>query len=139
MQEVASAGCGRLEPERIADIAEQAAARHDISSTLVRAVIRQESGGDPCAVSPKGALGLMQIMPQVAQELDLVSPFEPEQNVDAGVRKLKQLLRRFDGDLPLVLAAYNAGPGAVERSGGVPEFRETKRYVASVLSALQIQ
>jgi soluble lytic murein transglycosylase-like protein len=137
--DVAPPGCHRIEDERIAGLADKAAARHEVSSALIRAVIRQESGGDPCAVSPKGALGLMQIMPEVADELNLASPFDAEQNIDAGVRRLKQLLGRFNSDLSLALAAYNAGEGAVERSGGVPNFEETKRYVASVLAAIHAQ
>lgn len=133
------ASCGAVPVAAIAAIAEQTAARHGVSSALIRAVIQQESGGNACAVSPKGALGLMQIMPEVAQEVGLASPFDPVENANAGGRILKQLLTRFSGDLPLVLAAYNAGSGAVERAGGVPNYPETKQYVASILKALNWQ
>jgi soluble lytic murein transglycosylase-like protein len=128
--------CEKVAPSQIATIVDETAARHSVSSALIRAVIQQESGGNSCAVSPKGALGLMQIMPGVAQEYRLLQPFDPVGNVDTGVRVLKQPLARFTGNLPLTLAAYNAGSAAVERAGGVPDYPETREYVASVLEAL---
>ena len=129
--------CEKIAPSQLAVIADDAAARHGVSSALIRAVIQQESGGNPCAVSSKGALGLMQIMPQVANELQLTQPFDPVGNIDAGGRLLKQLLTRFNSDLPLALAAYNAGAGAVERAGGVPNYPETQGYVSAILTALK--
>jgi membrane-bound lytic murein transglycosylase B len=111
---------------------EQAAARHNVDPNLVRAVVKVESNFNPNAVSRKGAMGLMQLMPSTARQLKVKNPFDPEQNVDAGVRHLKQLLESYGGDVKLTLAAYNAGAGAVARSSGVPHFAETQNYVRRI-------
>ncbi len=111
---------------------EQAAARHNVDPNLVRAVVKVESNFNPNAVSRKGAMGLMQLMPSTARQLKVKNPFDPEQNVDAGVRQLKQLLENYGGNVKLTLAAYNAGAGAVARSSGVPHYAETQNYVRRI-------
>jgi Transglycosylase SLT domain len=110
----------------------EAAARHNVDPNLVRAVIKVESNFNPNAISRKGAMGLMQLMPSTARQLNVKNPFDPEQNVDAGVRHLKQLLENYGGDIKLTLAAYNAGAGAVARSSGVPRYAETQNYVRRI-------
>jgi soluble lytic murein transglycosylase-like protein len=110
-----------------------AARRHGLDPALVLAVVSVESGFRPEAVSPKGAQGLMQLMPRTAASLGVEDAFDPEQNVDAGVRHLEALVRQYGGDLTRALAAYNAGQGAVARYGGVPPYRETRAYVRRVL------
>src|SRR6202051_5167868 len=111
---------------------EQAAARHNVDPNLVRAVVKVESNFNPNALSRKRAMGLMQLMPSTARQLNVKNPFDPEQNVDAGVRHLKQLLESYGGDVRLTLAAYNAGAGAVARSSGVPRYAETQNYVRRI-------
>lgn len=109
-----------------------AAARHNVDPNLVRAVVKVESNFNSNAVSRKGAMGLMQLMPSTARSLNVKNPFDAQQNVDAGVRHLKQLLENYGGDVNLTLAAYNAGAGAVARSSGVPHFAETQNYVRKI-------
>ena len=110
----------------------QAAARHNVDPSLVRSVVKVESNFNPNAVSRKGAMGLMQLMPSTARSLNVSNPFDPAQNVDAGVRHLRKLLDSYGGNVRLSLAAYNAGSGAVARSAGVPHFRETQNYVRRI-------
>jgi soluble lytic murein transglycosylase-like protein len=119
-------------PEEIDAAIAMAAARHNVDPNLVRAVIKVESNFNANAVSRKGAMGLMQLMPATARQLNVKNPFDPEQNIDAGVRHLKQLLENFGGDVSLTLAAYNAGAGAVARSAGIPHFAETQNYVRRI-------
>ena len=116
-------------------IVREAAERHRVDPALVRAVIETESGWNPAAKSRKGAIGLMQLIPTTAQRFGVNDAWSPQQNVDAGVRYLKVLLQRYDGNLDLALAAYNAGEGAVDRAHGIPAFRETRDYVQKVQNA----
>jgi soluble lytic murein transglycosylase-like protein len=109
-----------------------AAARHNVDPNLVRSLVKVESNFNPNAVSRKGAMGLMQLMPSTARSLNVSNPFDPTQNVDAGVRHLRELLDSYGGNVPLSLAAYNAGSGAVARSAGIPHFRETQDYVRRI-------
>lgn len=111
---------------------DKAASRHNVDPNLVRALVKVESNFNPNAVSRKGAMGLMQLMPQTARRLNLTNPFNPEQNIDAGVRHLKELLDSYGGDVRLSLAAYNAGMGAVARSSGIPHYAETRNYVRRI-------
>lgn len=124
-------GAGFSELEINAAI-DKAASKHNVDPNLVRALVKVESNFNPNAVSRKGAMGLMQLMPQTARQLNLTNPFNPEQNVDAGVRHLKQLLESYGGDVRLSLAAYNAGSGAVARSAGIPRYAETRNYVRRI-------
>jgi soluble lytic murein transglycosylase-like protein len=116
-------------------LVKEAAERHRIDPALIRAVIETESGWNAAAVSRKGAVGLMQLVPSTAQRFGVKDMFSPKQNVDAGVRYLKSLLERYNGNLELALAAYNAGEGAVDRARGVPAYRETRNYVQRVQDA----
>jgi soluble lytic murein transglycosylase-like protein len=134
---VAAADCDALPAARLDPLIDASAKRHGVKPELVRAVIQQESGGRPCAVSVKGAQGLMQLMPNTADELHVVDPFDPAQNVDAGTRFLKALLERFKGDLTSALGAYNAGPNAIGKDGRLPAIAETQDYVSEILKNLK--
>lgn len=111
-----------------------ASSRYNVDADLIRAVIKAESDFNATARSRKGAMGLMQLMPDTARLHNVVDAYNPEENVEAGVRHLRMLLDRYRGDLELSLAAYNAGSGAVERHAGIPPFAETQEYVRRVLS-----
>jgi soluble lytic murein transglycosylase-like protein len=132
----ADAGAQRSEPllEKTSydPIIERAATVHGVDPRLVRAVIQVESSFQPRARSPKGAMGLMQLMPATARRYSAKNPYDPTSNIDAGTKHLKALLNEFE--LPLALAAYNAGERAVRRFGGIPPFAETRAYVAKVMS-----
>ncbi|MBN2158349.1 MAG: lytic transglycosylase domain-containing protein [Spirochaetes bacterium] len=121
--------------EEIRKLADHYALANRVSPELVRAVIETESNYNPRAVSPKGAKGLMQLMPSVINDLGVKDPFNPGENISAGVTMLKDLLVEYDGDYKKALSAYNAGRRAVNESGGVPDFPETQEYVKKVIDA----
>jgi hypothetical protein len=115
------------------DLIREAAAKYDLEPALIRSVMRMESGFDPFAVSRVGAMGLMQLMPAVAEEMGVSDPFDARQNIMAGSQLLRNLLERHNGNLALTLASYNAGPGAVANYGNkVPPFKETRNYVKRI-------
>jgi hypothetical protein len=122
-------------PPHLERIVDEAAQRHNLDPALVNAVISTESGWNTQAVSDRGAMGLMQLVPGTAERFGVENPFDPAQNIDGGTAYLKTLLDRYNGDLNLSLAAYNAGEHAVDRSGGIPPFWETRQYVRKVKNA----
>jgi soluble lytic murein transglycosylase-like protein len=130
--------CDRIADPVVAPIIEDAAKAQQLEPKLLRAVIEQESGYHACAVSPKGAMGLMQLMPPTVDELKVSDPFDPKQSIDAGAKFLKQLLDRYKGDLPQALGAYNAGPATVDQAGGIPDIPETREYVDAILAKMGI-
>ena len=129
--------CERIADPELTPLIDRAAQTHQLDSKLLRGVMQQESGFRPCAVSVKGARGLMQLMPATLEQFKVEDAFDPAANVEAGATYLKQLLDKYKGDLKLALAAYNAGPGAVDRAGAIPDIKETRDYVESILKKVQ--
>ena len=127
--------CEPLPASQLDPLIEGAARRQDLQPELLRSMVNQESGARPCAVSPKGAMGLMQLMPATAAQLGVKDPFDPRENLNAGAWFLKQLLTIYD-DLPLALGAYNAGPARVNAIDGIPAIPETQEYVRKIMSTL---
>ena len=129
--------CDAIADDIAAPLIETAAKANEIQAPLLRAVIEEESAFRPCAVSSKGAQGLMQLMPDTAGSLGVKSTFDPQQNIEAGARYLKQLVDKYKGDLKLSLAAYNAGPAAVDAAGAIPDIPETRDYVEAILKKIK--
>jgi soluble lytic murein transglycosylase-like protein len=122
--------------EAYAGIIREAAALYRVSPTLIRSVMQAESAFDPTAVSSAGAMGLMQLMPDVARAFGIQDPFDPRENIMGGTRLLRELLDSHHGNIPLTLASYNAGPAAVARYRGIPPFRETRGYVKKITNLI---
>lgn len=131
--------CDRIPPAQLQSHIEETAKKEGFTPDLLRAVIAKESAFYPCAVSSKGAQGLMQLMPGTAADLGVQDPFNPKENISAGGRFLGQMLSRFGGDIGLALAAYNAGPGRVDRYKGLPPIPETLDYVSDIMDKLQVE
>ncbi|WP_323745242.1 lytic transglycosylase domain-containing protein [Paludibaculum fermentans] len=134
---VASLDCAPMEESQLGPIVSKAAEQNSIMPALLRAVISQESGSKPCAVSSAGAQGLMQLMPDTAAGFNVGNPFDPQENVFAGSKFLRVLLDKYKGDVPMALGAYNAGPARVDAAGGIPPIRETQNYVNSIMRKIQ--
>jgi soluble lytic murein transglycosylase-like protein len=130
------ADCDPLSSAQVDTLVGEAAKRQHLEEDVLRGVMRQESAFRPCAVSPKGAVGLMQLMPAVADQYGVQHPFDPVENVEAGARLLKDLLSRYGGDLTMALGAYNAGTAKVDAAEGVPKIPETQDYVQKIISNL---
>jgi Transglycosylase SLT domain len=131
-----AADCDPMPPDQLDNLIDENSRREDVDPELIRAVIRQESGNRSCAESSMGAQGLMQLMPATAGEFGVRDPFDPKENVEAGTKLLKQLLDKYEGDVSLALAAYNAGESRVDREGAVPPIPETMDYILRILSQL---
>jgi soluble lytic murein transglycosylase-like protein len=136
--EAGSADCDPLPSGELDPLIESASQKSGVDVQLVRAVIERESAGRPCALSARGAQGLMQLMPDTADDFEVQDPFDPKQNVEAGAKLLKSLLNRYNNDTSLALSAYNAGPQRVDQEGGIPQIPETVDYVAEILSKLNL-
>jgi hypothetical protein len=128
--------CDPMPAADLDKLVEQNSEQQGVKAELIRAVIAQESGARPCAVSPKGAQGIMQLMPATSEQFGVKDPFDPKQNVEAGTKLLKQLLTKYNSDVKLALAAYNAGEGRVDKDGGVPQIPETQNYVTDIQAKL---
>jgi soluble lytic murein transglycosylase-like protein len=131
--------CEAISQPELVRMIDVAARRENVDPLLVREVARQESGFHPCAVSPKGAEGLMQLMPATQMQLQVQNPFSAQESLEAGTKLLKQLLDRYQGDVSQALSAYNAGPARVDAAGGVPKIPETQNYVSNILNRLMPQ
>ncbi|HLM99412.1 MAG TPA: lytic transglycosylase domain-containing protein [Bryobacteraceae bacterium] len=131
--------CDPVPEDTVAPFVLGAAQRESLDPKLVTAVIQQESGFRPCAISDKGAQGLMQLMPDTADRFSVKDPFDAKQNVDAGAKYLKELITKYSGNLALALSAYNAGPETVDKAGGIPNIPETTDYVKAILTKLGIE
>lgn len=136
LQEIMSAQANTTTASKsqILNVVNQVAEKHGVDEKLVQALIKQESGFNPNAKSKAGAMGLMQLMPSTAKNLGVQDPYNVVQNVEGGVKYLKSMLNKYNGNVILALAAYNAGPGAVDKYDGVPPYKETQNYVRNILA-----
>jgi soluble lytic murein transglycosylase-like protein len=132
-----TADCDPIADLELTPLIDGAAQQHHVEPKLLRGVIEQESGFHACAVSAKGAQGLMQLMPGTIEQFNVGDAFDPKQNIEAGAAYLRQLLDKYKGDLKLVLAAYNAGATNVDKTGGIPDIKETQDYVEGILKKMQ--
>ena len=135
--EGAAEDCDPIGDPELTPLIASAAQQHGVEPKLLRGVIEQESGFHACAVSAKGAMGLMQLMPATVDQFKVDNVFDPKQNIEAGATYLRQLLDKYKDDLKLALAAYNAGPTTVDKTGGIPDIKETRDYVEAVMKKIQ--
>ncbi len=129
--------CPAVADPELTPMIENAAKLHQVQTKLIRGVIEQESAFHACAVSSKGAKGLMQLMPATIEQFKVGDAFDPEQNIEAGTTYLRQLMDKYKGDLKLVLAAYNSGPATVDKTGAIPDIKETQDYVEGIMKKMQ--
>jgi soluble lytic murein transglycosylase-like protein len=129
-----SVPCEAMPQPELSKMIDEVSEKQGLDPSLIREVARQESGFHPCAVSSAGAQGLMQLMPETQVQMQVSNPFDARQSLEGGSKLLKQLLDRYQGDLPRALSAYNAGAGAVDKAGGIPPIAETQKYVLSILT-----
>jgi soluble lytic murein transglycosylase-like protein len=135
--DAATADCDPIADPELTPLIDGAAQQHQLAARLLRGVIEQESGFRACAISPKGAKGLMQLMPATIEQFRVGDVFDAKQNIDAGATYLRQLMDRYKDDVSLALAAYNAGPAAVDKAGGIPDIKETQDYVEGILKKMK--
>jgi soluble lytic murein transglycosylase-like protein len=135
--EAPAADCDPIADVELTPLIDRAAQQHQVDTKLLRGVIEQESGFRPCAISAKGAKGLMQLMPVTVEQFKVDDVFDPQQNIEAGATFLRQLLDKYKGDFKLALAAYNAGPGNVDKTGGIPDIKETQDYVEGIMKRMR--
>jgi soluble lytic murein transglycosylase-like protein len=129
--------CDPVADPVLTPLIDSAAKQHQLQPKLIRSVIEQESAFHACAVSAKGAKGLMQLMPSTIEQFKVTDVFDPQQNIEAGASFLQQLLEKYKGDLKLALAAYNAGPATVDKTGAIPDIKETQDYVERIMKKVQ--
>jgi soluble lytic murein transglycosylase-like protein len=129
--------CDPIPDVELTPMIDAAAQTHQLQVKLLRGVIRQESAFKPCAVSAKGAKGLMQLMPATIDQFEVSDPFDAQQNIEAGATFLKQLLDKYKGDIALALSAYNSGPGTVDQAGRIPDIKETRDYVDAIMKQMK--
>jgi soluble lytic murein transglycosylase-like protein len=134
--EQSPSGLNNLTGNNLTGLINQLSARHGVNAKLINAVVKQESGFNPLAMSKTGAMGLMQLMPATAKSLGVQKPFNPADNLNGGITYLKGLIQQYKGNVPKALAAYNAGPGAVNKYGGIPPYQETRQYVRNIMNTL---